>query len=232
MTQERSSSNKVTHLYIDTNSVNCEFNDASEIQLLDVQLKEKLPNNVSYPNNKILWIIREVDGSQTNRDTVFPDGFFSLEDIQLALNNDLKSKGCSISFQFKYNMNRITLFKIKPFGCKIDVFLLGNYFMKSLGFTTQVIENYPASNNEKISLFPYGIFELHCDVIDSYKNLVNGEPSKLFCMLSYPFTAIKDWSVKKATIKRFSQINFTVKPTNIVTKEFFNFFFKIEDFSH
>ena len=211
----------MTHLYIDSNSVNCEFNDASSIELLGLELKENLPNNVSYPNNKILWSIRELDSSQTNGETVIPTGFFSLEDIQFALNNDLKSKGCSISFQFKYNMNRITLFKIKPFGCKIDIFLLGNYLMKTLGFTTQVIENYPASNNEKISLFPYCDLLLFCDIIDSDKNLVNGEPSKLFCKLSYPFKFSGNKSVKKATINRFSQINFTVLGTKY---EIFNFF--------
>ena len=210
----------MTHLYIDTNSVNCEFDNALEIELLEVQLKDIIPNNVTPPNNKILWSIREVDSSQTNGETIIPNGFFSLEDIQFALNNDLKSKGCSISFQFKYSMKRITLFKIKPFGCKIDIFLLGNYLMKELGFSTQVIENYPAINNEKISLFPYGEYELHCDVIDPKKNLVNGEPSKLFCMLSYPFTQ----TVKKATINRFSQINFTVLGMKY---EIFNFFFKI-----
>lgn len=212
----------MTHLQVDTSSVNCEFKNATSIELIDVNLKDNLPPNINENNNQIFWVVRESDSTNTNGITEFPVGFWTLEDIQTALNNDLKYKGCSISFQFKYNENikKITLFKVKPMGCKIDVFLLGNSLMKLIGFSTDWIVKFPSSNNEDIRLFPYGNYRLECSILDPNKNLVNGEPSKLLCYLNYPF----NYSVKKATINRFSQINFNVYNSNNIQQNFFTFF--------
>ena len=205
----------VTHLLVDTNFVNSikadAASDSSSIELIDVALLEKKPFNVTAKNNKILWVNVETDGTYTNNETVFADGFYTLEDIQIALNNDLKFKGCPIQFQIRYNthpINTITIFKIKPPHCKTDVFLAGKSLLNSMGFhLNNWLQHFPVSNTDSITLFPYAKYELHVDVIDPHKNLLNGEPSQLMCYLNYPFH-IKP--IKKEIGSNYNNINVEV----------------------
>ena len=114
----------MTHLQVDTSSVNCEFKNATSIELIDVNLKDNLPPNINENNNQIFWVVRESDNTNTNGITEFPVGFWTLEDIQTALNNDLKYKGCSISFQFKYNENikKLLFLKLNQWGVRLMYF--------------------------------------------------------------------------------------------------------------
>ena len=222
-----------THLLVDTNCVNSinygsdAASEKSSIQLLNACLIEKKPFNVTKENNIIFWTIKESDGTYTHDSTIFSEGFYTLEDIQIALNNDLKFKGCSIQFQIKYDtyfMNKITIFKIKPPNCKQDVFLVGKSLLASMGFNlNNWLENFPVTNTNSISLFPYAKYELHVDIIDPNINLLNGEPTKLMCFFSYPFHINP---IKKETVNRFSQINFDVyESSRKVKANYFQFSF-------
>ena len=219
----------MTHIYAENDYVNCEFDNAQSIELLGVELKGNVSPNVT-ESATIMWILRESDGSQTNESTLFPPGFYTLEDIQSTLNHDLMYKNCPIKFEFKYQMNRITIFKIKPPRCKIDIFLVGASLMNLMGYTQGLIEHYPAKNNSEISLFPYGRYTLFCDILDPHKNLVNGNPSKMLCYLIYPFNCGAQQGstgtshIKKATVKQFSQINFDVHSSAGIKINYFNFF--------
>jgi len=197
------------------------------IELLDATLIEKKPYNVTEKNNKILWAMRESDGSFTNNETHFIDGFYTLEDIQIALNNDLKLKGCPIQFLIKYDnyfLNKITIFKIIPPNCRRDVFLMGESLLESMGFSlNNWLQDFPVSNSHSITLFPYAKYELHVDIIDSQKNLLNGEPSYLMCYLTYPFN-IKP--IKKQTNKDYHNIKFDVyESARKINANYFQFSF-------
>ena len=223
-----------THLLVDIDSVNYNFDDNQDavrddfktIQLNDIRLKENKPNNITEKNNKIIWAVRESDDQVINHETVFPNGFYTLEDIQIGLNNDLKFKNCPIQFLINYDrelMSKITIFKIKPPNCQIDVFLFGGSLLESLGFgTSNWLENYPLSNINPITLFPYGKYSLWVDVLDCTKNLVNGLPSKLMCYLTYPFYFKLE---KKAINNRSSNISFKVLDSCNNKVNFFQFSF-------
>ena len=52
------------------------------------------------------------------------------------------------------------------------------------------------------------MYSLFCDVIDPSKNIVDGEPSKLFCIVRFPFM---NSLASRNVVSRFSQINLDLK---------------------
>jgi len=220
----------IFNIQMSERSMNLDVKNATSIELIGLEITSSSVLNITEKNNELLWIKTEENMSQANMETKFPVGFYSLDDIQRTLNNDLKFKKCTISFEFKYDQifRKIMIFKIKPPNCKIDVTLLSHWadhnLLKSLGFKEQtIIERFPASNNIPISLFPYGEYQLFCDIIDPSKNIVDGQQSKLFCNMSFPF---KNTVANRKVVSRFSQINLHILDSeNGEINEKFNFLF-------